>query len=165
VIISAVLMMILLANWLVARFPGLSPRVAFCLLIVSCLSIYLVDLSTFAFLAYPLKALIVGTLTTLPMLFAGVIFIDSFAKAEHKDRALGANLIGSLVGGILQSLTFLLGIKALLLIVAVLYVCAWLARPKPARRTFSLKGDELSDEQLFGDQGVSKSEIAEPAGV
>ena len=114
---------------------------AFGLLVVSCLAIYLVDLSTFAFLPYPLKALIVGALTTLPMLFAGMIFIESFALAEHKDRALGANLIGALVGGMLQSLTFVLGIKALLLIVAGLYLCAWIARPAPSTRTVTFDDD------------------------
>jgi Na+(H+)/acetate symporter ActP len=43
---------------------------------------------------------------------------------------LGANLIGALVGGMLQSLTFVTGIRALLLIVAVLYVAAIVTRPR-----------------------------------
>ncbi len=85
------------------------------------------------------------------MLFAGMIFIDSFAQVEHKDRALGANLLGSLVGGMLQSLTFVLGIKALLLIVAGLYLLAWIARPTPATRQVSLEDDELED-RLFSDE-------------
>jgi hypothetical protein len=166
VVISAVLMMILLANLLVARFPGLPPFAAFVLLIASCLGIYAIDLSTFAFLAYPLKALLVGTLTTLPMLFAGVIFINSFAVTPHKGRALGANLIGSLVGGVLQSLTFVVGIKALLLIVAALYVLAWLARPTPERRNISLADDEYDSEELFRYPGEPQSEVVEePAGV
>ena len=150
VIISAILTMILLANCLVARFPNLPRGAAFGLLITSCLGIYLVDLSVFAFLAYPLKAVLVGGLTTLPMLFAGVIFIDSFAKVTRRDRALGANLIGSLVGGILQSLTFVLGIKGLLLIVAGLYLLAWLARPVPTPPTVLTDDDEL-DQNLLSD--------------
>jgi len=149
VIISAILLMILLANCLVARVKGLPAAGAIGLLIVSCLGIYLVDLSSFAFLPYPLKAVIVGALTTLPMLFSGVIFIDSFAVVERKDRALGANLIGALIGGVLQSLTFVVGIKALLLIVAGLYLAAWLVRPLPARRTVSLD-DDYDTEELLG---------------
>ena len=48
------------------------------------------------------------------------------AALGRRDRglALGANLIGSLVGGLLQSVTFVTGIRALLLIVAGLYVTA-----------------------------------------
>jgi hypothetical protein len=53
--------------------------------------------------------------TALPVLFSGIVFIRSFAEAIAKDTALGANLIGSLVGGLLQSVTFITGIKALLL--------------------------------------------------
>jgi hypothetical protein len=166
VIISAILTMILLANFLVARWPKVSPSAAFGLLIVSCLAIYLIDLSTFAFLAYPLKALLVGALTTLPMLFSGVIFIDSFARVARKDRALGANLIGALVGGLLQSLTFVIGIKALLLVVAALYLCAWLARPTPSARTVSLDDDE-DTEKLFGQRRLAEigSAESEPVGA
>jgi spermidine synthase len=160
VIISAILTMILLANCLVARFPSLPRSAAFGLLVASCLGIYLVDLSTFAFLAYPVKAMLVGGLTTLPMLFAGVIFIDSFAKVSRRDRALGANLIGSLVGGILQSLTFVLGIKGLLLIVAGLYLLAWLARPITVPRTVSLDEDEF-DKNLLIDLPANQKATAE----
>ena len=42
-------------------------------------------------------------------------------RRPSKDAALGANLIGALVGGLLQAVTFVTGIKALLLIVAALY--------------------------------------------
>jgi hypothetical protein len=37
------------------------------------------------------------------------------------------------VGGLLQSVTFVTGIKALLLIVAALYVGALLSRPRPPK--------------------------------
>ena len=45
------------------------------------------------------KAAVVGLLTSLPMFFSGIVFIRSFAAAERKDAALGANLMGALVGG------------------------------------------------------------------
>ena len=69
-------------------------------------------------------------LTTLPMLFSGIVFIRSFTSVERKDTALGANLIGGLVGGLLQSVTFVIGIKALLLIVTGLYLAAFFTRPR-----------------------------------
>jgi hypothetical protein len=47
-----------------------------------------------------------------------------------RDVALGANLIGAMIGGLLQSLTFVTGIKALLLIVALLYATAMWTRPR-----------------------------------
>jgi hypothetical protein len=121
IIVSSVLVMALMANFLAHRFPNIKTELAYTGLFTITLALYFIDLSQFAFLPYGLKALIVGGLTTLPMLFSGVIFVRSFACAVRKDEALGANMIGSLAGALLQSVTFLTGIKALLLVVFVLY--------------------------------------------
>ena len=134
VIISGVMVMILVANLIAARFPRLPLVPVYGLLIGSCVGLYFLDLSRFAFLPYATKALVVGLLTSVPMLFSGIVFIRSFAVTDRKDAALGANLMGSLVGGLLQSVTFVIGIKALLLIVAGLYLTAILTRPKRAAR-------------------------------
>jgi hypothetical protein len=77
------------------------------------------------------KAMLVGGVTNLPMLFSGILFARSFAHADRKDQALGANLIGSLAGGLLQSVTFVTGIRALILIVAALYFAAMICRRTP----------------------------------
>ncbi len=134
VIISGVLVMVLLANALAGKFPNLPLPVVYVCLCATCLTLYFVDISRFAFLPFATKACVVGGLTTLPMLFSGIIFIRSFAGAESKGRALGANLFGSLVGGSLQSVTFVTGIKALLLIVTGLYILALLTRPTLRRQ-------------------------------
>lgn len=136
VIISAVLAMVLLANLIVARFPQIPSTMAYAGLCGTCVALYFVDISRFAFLPYATKAVIVGSLTSLPMLFGGIVFIRSFTAVARKDWAMGANLIGSLVGGLLQSVTFMTGIRALLLIVAALYLAAILSRPRvPATST------------------------------
>jgi hypothetical protein len=129
VIISGILVLILLANLIVTLFPRLPMAPVYVLLCGSCVVLYFLDLSRFAFLPYPIKALTVAGLTSLPMLFSGIVFIRSFAAVRGKDVALGANLLGSLIGGLLQSITFLTGIKALLLIVTGLYLAALLLRP------------------------------------
>jgi hypothetical protein len=63
------------------------------------------------------------------MLFSGIAFVRSFAVASDKSNALGANLIGALVGALLQSITFIVGIKALLLVVAGFYLLSLLTAP------------------------------------
>ena len=131
VIVSGILLMILLSNVLAAAFPRLPQALVGACLVGSCLGLYFFDLSQLAFLPYATKAVLTGVLTTLPMLFSGILFIRSFARVERKDAALGANLVGALVGGLLQSVTFVTGIRALLLIVAGLYVLALLAAPRP----------------------------------
>jgi hypothetical protein len=129
VIVSGVLAMALMANWLAFRFPAMPIGAAYIALIGICIGLYFVDLARFAFLPPAMKALVVGALTTCPMLVSGLIFVRSFATADHKDEALGANLVGALFGALLQSLTFVIGIKALLLIVAACYVASLVTLP------------------------------------
>jgi hypothetical protein len=132
VIITGILAMVLLSNAIAARLPRLPISWVYAALVAACVALYFVDLAVFNPLPYAAKALIVGALTSVPMLFSGIVFIRSFANAPHKDAALGANLMGALVGGLLQTVTFVTGIKALLLIVAFLYLAASLSRPRTA---------------------------------
>ena len=134
VIVSGVLAMALLANLVVHRLPTVPPIGAYTVLIVTCLALYFVDLAQFAFLPYVTKAVIVGGLTTMPMLFSGIIFIRSLTAVPEKDEALGANMIGALVGALVQSVTFVIGIKALLLVVAGLYGLSLLTLPSALRK-------------------------------
>lgn len=80
VMISGILLMILLANLAAARLPRLPPAAVATCLIGSCLALYFVDLLCFGFLPYATKAAIVGSLTALPMLFSGIVFIQSFVR-------------------------------------------------------------------------------------
>ncbi|MBK5097381.1 MAG: methyltransferase domain-containing protein [Gemmatimonadetes bacterium] len=133
VIITGVLAMVLIANAIVIRWPRIPVAPVFGVLIATVLALYFVDLARFAFMDPIPKAVLVGGLTTLPMVFSGIVFARAFAVATHKDHALGANLLGALLGAILQSLSFLIGIKALLLVVAAFYVAAMLTRPGAER--------------------------------
>jgi len=134
VIISSILGIALFANWIAYKFPNLSITPVYILLISTAIGLYFVDLARFGFLPYPMKAVIVGTLTSLPMLFSGIIFVRSFAIASDKSNALGANLIGALVGALLQSITFIIGIKALLLVVAGFYLLSLVTAPVQRER-------------------------------
>ena len=130
VIIASILLIILGANLTAALAPRLPLVPVHLLLVGSCVGLYFVDLSWFAALDYGVRAAVVGLVTSVPLFFSGIVFIRSFATVTGKDSALGANLLGALVGGLMQSLTFWLGIQALLLIVAGLYALALWWRPK-----------------------------------
>ena len=128
VIISGILIMILIANLIAATFPRMPLALAYFGLIGSCILLYWLDLADLVYLPYFRRAIVVGFLTALPILFSGIVFIRSFAESSDKHEALGANLMGSLVGGLLQSLTFATGIKALLLVVTALYLASAITR-------------------------------------
>ncbi len=132
VVISGILVMVLAANLIVARLPRLPEAPVYAGLFFICLCLEFIDVARFGFLPMAQKVVLVGGVTSLPMLFSGILFARSFASADRKDQALGANLIGALVGGLLQSVTFVIGIRALILIVAALYFAAMLCNRRPA---------------------------------
>jgi len=57
---------------------------------------------------------------------AGVIFTEVYARTARKSDAFGANILGA-VAGLTQNASFILGMKALLLIAAVFYGIAAVA--------------------------------------
>ena len=132
VVISGILLMVLVANLIVAKLPWLPDAPVYVGLFLICLALGFIDVARFGSLPMVQKAVLVGGVTNLPMLFSGILFARSFARAERKDQALGANLIGSLAGGLLQSVTFVIGIRALILIVAALYFAAMICGRRPS---------------------------------
>jgi SAM-dependent methyltransferase len=57
-----------------------------------------------------------------PMFFAGVIFARSFRGAANPDIAFGSNIAGSVVGGLSESFSMLLGFRYLLLLAIAFYL-------------------------------------------
>jgi hypothetical protein len=79
------------------------------------------------------RALAAITIAFLPIFAANVIFAKRFAETVDPTLAFAANLLGAMVGGCLEYLALLFGYHALLILAAVLYVGAFLIRPRAAR--------------------------------
>jgi hypothetical protein len=120
-IISSILILALLANLLVAYVKIRRSLPFYILLWASVILLYFIPLDIFNAFGFWSKTLLVSTFLNLPIFFAGIIFIHSFKDAPAKDLALGSNLIGAAFGGLLESLSFVTGIKALLLMVLLFY--------------------------------------------
>jgi spermidine synthase len=78
------------------------------------------------------RALAAITIALQPILAANVIFAKRFAETVDPTVAFAANLLGAMVGGCLEYLALLFGYHALLILAAVLYVGAFLIRPRAA---------------------------------
>jgi SAM-dependent methyltransferase len=127
-VILAVLMMILLANLIVEK--GLAAgreRLAWILLLLS-IGLSLVwreDLVPIDSVA------VLGALTTavvsLTFLFAGIVFAQSFARVEAASVALGFNVFGAVVGGMIEYASVLVGISGLTWIALVFYGLSFVA--------------------------------------
>jgi spermidine synthase len=133
IVISAVLVMILLANLVAWRWPRLPQWSVITGLAITVAALALVPLDWFNTLTGVTKLVAASAFLTAPVFFAGLIFIQSFATCPDKARALGSNLIGALVGGLLEALSFVTGIRALVILVGLFYWFAILRRPASAR--------------------------------
>jgi hypothetical protein len=124
VVIAAILIALLIANTMIERQTKLWPR-RWCLagLLAGLLVAYL-----FPFHRLPGSATVVGWVAagvfTIPVFFAGLLFATEFRAAESPSAALGANMLGAVVGGLLETLSLVIGMKALLLVAMALYVLA-----------------------------------------
>jgi len=121
-IISAIMLLILLANYTAARFKHLNIKLIYILMGISILISLFIPLDIFQALGFWVKSIIAGLILNLPVFFAGLIFINSFRKTKYKDTAFGSNLLGATAGGLLESLSFVFGISMLLLVVMFFYL-------------------------------------------
>ncbi len=122
IVISAVLIMILASN-VAAEWWGRPPYgIVYPLLLLSILLIYVIPLDRLFLRSEWAKGFVVGGLFCLPVFFAGLIFITSFRTTPHKDIAFGANLLGAILGGFLEGVSFIAGMGSLLLLAAGLYL-------------------------------------------
>jgi spermidine synthase len=124
IVIAAILSALLLANFVIERQQRTWPRswtLAGILVGIACA--YFVP-----FHRIPGSAALVGSFAALifaiPVFFAGLLFASEFRSAESPAAALGANMLGAVVGGLLENLSLIIGMKALLLVAALLYSLA-----------------------------------------
>jgi hypothetical protein len=74
-----------------------------------------------------LRYVVAGALAFAPVFFANLVFSHSFRDTWTADMAFASNVLGAMVGGALEYLGLITGYQALLIVVAVLYIGAWLA--------------------------------------
>ena len=122
IVISSLLLFILLSNLTVSFFPHFPRDLAYAGLFGTLALDYLVSTNALFYESLVMRAAVASALYCAPVFFAGLVFISSFKQVGFKAEAFGSNLLGALVGGLLESLSFLIGIKALVIVAALLYL-------------------------------------------
>ncbi|MEP7060059.1 MAG: spermidine synthase [Actinomycetota bacterium] len=67
-----------------------------------------------------------------PVFLANLIFAERFRSVSESTVAFGANLLGAMVGGVVEYLSLLIGYRSLLLVAAGVYALAFLFYKGPA---------------------------------
>jgi spermidine synthase len=134
-VISAILLVIVAANLVAKLAPKFSKQVAYAGLFLSMALAYVVPLRWLFLESLSLKIIASMFFLCAPVFFAGIVFVRTFAEAGFKGEALGSNLLGAAAGGFLESLSYWTGLKALLIVAAILYSAALLAGKQRVRIT------------------------------
>ncbi len=146
IVIAGLLSLIVCSNFVVQWKPKIPVNVGYVGILCTILVGYLIPLEKLFFRSIWLKALAATAVLCLPVFFAGIVFIRSFAQEGFRSEALGSNLLGALAGGLLESLSMWTGIRSLLLMAAVLYVASWwaLGAQDPLEKLAPEAGDLVS---------------------
>jgi hypothetical protein len=70
------------------------------------------------------RFLAAAALAFAPVFAANLVFAERFRETASASTALGVNLLGAMLGGVLEYAALLVGYRALLVIAAVAYVLA-----------------------------------------
>jgi hypothetical protein len=91
---------------------------------------------TEALLGLPLPARFMAGVAVAftPVFIANVVFAERFASVGASTDAFGANLLGAMLGGVLEYASLMVGYRALVVLVAILYVFAFAIAAASRRR-------------------------------
>ena len=126
VVISALLLLIVGANAVVEWRPDFPIAAAYAGIFVTLLAAYLTPVRALLFPSVAMKIVASTVVFCLPVFFAGIVFVRSYAQAGFRGEALGSNLFGALAGGLLEATSFWFGLRFLLLLAGALYLASWL---------------------------------------
>lgn len=122
----AVLLSVLVAIGISARFKVRRPELLYVGLFGTLALAWLLPPEQLLIDPPILRYALAAALAFAPIFFANLVFAHSFRETDAADMAFASNLLGAMVGGALEYVALLTGYQALLIVVAVLYVLAYL---------------------------------------
>jgi len=129
-----VLLLLLFANLYVLKVPSVRLSFHYLGLLFFLAATILVPFDIFLNGSVAWRYVMPCLLALGPMFFAGVIFAHSFRDVSSPDYAFGSNIAGSVVGGLAESFSTVLGFRYLLLVAIGFYVLSallpWLRAEK-----------------------------------
>lgn len=125
VIFSGILSMVLLANMAVKHWRWQNPLPWFWVLFGAVTLLYLLPVAWLQTLPLGLRGLLAGGITGLPVGIAGMIVSMLLARSPGPAAALGANLLGAVLGGCLEYFSMLGGLRSTALMALLLYFVAY----------------------------------------
>ena len=129
-VFGGVLLIVLAAVETTRRFRTPPLPVVFGGIAVSLAVSYFIEPDWLLTLPFIPRLIVAILLAFVPIYLANVAFSKRFGASDDSKSAFGLNLLGAMLGGCLEYLALLTGYRNLLLIVAALYLFAFLLAPR-----------------------------------
>jgi SAM-dependent methyltransferase len=126
-VFTGVLVSVLAAIEVARRWRPAEPAWLYAVLLGALLAAYLVPVDALLQLEFGPRFVAAVVVWFTPIFIANLVFAERFRNVEASHVAFGANLLGAMVGGVIEYIALITGYQALLLLVAVLYGAAFLA--------------------------------------
>jgi hypothetical protein len=124
-VFGGVLVSVLAAIEVARRRRVARPNRLYLALLAALAIAWLVPASVLLHLDFWPRLLIAATIAFLPIFLANLVFAGRFREVGDSTGAFGANLLGAMVGGLIEYVALVTGYQALLFVVAALYGVAW----------------------------------------
>jgi len=124
-VFGGILLVVLAAVEVARRLPPLPPAVLYAALFVALAVAWAVPPEDLLTLSWGLRLPAAIALAFSPVFCANLLFAERFRDVGSSTVAFGANLLGAMVGGVLEYTSLIVGYRALLLVTGGLYVCAF----------------------------------------
>ncbi len=127
-VFAGVLGCVLIAIEIARRVRFARPALLYVALFAALALAWAVPPQTLLGFAAPLRFVLAVVLAFAPIVLANLIFAQRFRDTAASTLAFGANLLGAMAGGMAEYASLIVGYRALLPVVALLYALAFIAK-------------------------------------
>jgi hypothetical protein len=124
-VFGGVLLSVLAAIEVAQRYRAKRPSLLYLALLAALAVAWLMPAPSLLHLPFAPRLAVAATVAFLPIFLANLVFAGRFRDVGDSTGAFGANLLGAMVGGLVEYVALVTGYQALLLVVAALYGAAW----------------------------------------
>jgi hypothetical protein len=124
-VFAGVLLSVLAAIEVARRYRAKRPSLLYLALLAALAVAWLLPATALLHLDFWPRLVVAATVAFLPIFLANLVFAGRFRDVSDSTGAFGANLLGAMLGGLIEYVALLTGYHALLLVVAALYGVAW----------------------------------------
>ena len=128
-VFAGILASVLLAIEVAERVKRLDPRLLYSALLVSLAVAWVIKPEQLLGLSPLARFVAATTITFAPIFFGNLIFAERFRSVGSSTTAFGINLLGAILGGVLEYSSVVVGYRGLIVVVAAAYTAASLLRP------------------------------------